>query len=200
MFTGIVEGTATVAQLQQGADGARLRLQFPPDAEGWRMGQSIAINGTCLTVAEIEGDTLFFDLAGETLRRTNLGALAGGARVNFERALRLGERLDGHLVQGHVDGTGVVRDLRRVGEDTWLEIAAAPELLKGMISQGSVTVDGVSLTVAHLGSDHLRITLVPHTLEVTNLGDRREGDRVNLETDVVGKWIARQMVAGSGPD
>lgn len=193
MFTGIVEGVAEVVEREERPDGQRLRVRFPIVEGPWSLGQSVAVDGVCLTVAAIEEDVLAFDLAGETLRRTSLGGLFVGGVVNFERGLHLGARLDGHLVQGHVDGVGVVSAIRREGADVWFEVEASAGLLAQMLPQGSITVDGVSLTVARLGADRFACTLVPHTLAVTSLGRRKAGDRVNLETDCIGKWVARLL-------
>lgn len=193
MFTGIVEGVAEVVRREERPDGQRLMVRFPSDPDPWSLGQSVAVDGVCLTVAARDGAVLTFDLAGETLRRTSLGGLRVGDRVNFERGLMLGARLDGHLVQGHVDGVGVVRGIRPEGPDVWFEVEASGALLAQMLPQGSITVSGVSLTVARLERDHFACTLVPHTLAVTSLGQRRAGDRVNLETDCIGKWVARLL-------
>lgn len=191
MFTGIVEGVANVVGIEDRSAGRRLTLSGLPEDLG--VGGSVAVNGCCLTVAERTPEHCAFDLAGETLRRTNLSELRPGDRVNFERSLRIGDRLDGHFVQGHVDGTGVIRRLEPQGADWWLEVAAPEPLLRQMIGQGSICVDGISLTIASLEAASFRCTIIPHTREVTNLRWRSAGERVNLETDVLGKWVARRM-------
>lgn len=198
MFRGIVEGTGIVARRaptrgdeRAAALGERLEVTLPAISSELQPGQSVAINGACLTVVAIAGAEVGFDLSGETLRCTNLGRLGPGDLVNYERAMRLSDRLDGHLVLGHVDGTGAVRSFRVRGEDRWLEVEAPRELLERMVSKGCVALDGISLTIAELSDDSLACTIVPHTLAATNLMARRAGDLVNVECDVLLKWVAR---------
>jgi riboflavin synthase len=193
MFTGIVEGTGTVAALAAAADGsgARLELAAPWLAGQLEQGESVAVNGCCLTVAEATAAGFAADLVAETLRRTALGGLAAGARVNLERPVALGGRLGGHLVQGHVDGVAKVLDRKPVGEGEEVRIELPPDLARYVVEKGSIAVDGVSLTVAGVGHGWLTVALVPHTLEVTTLGDRRPGDPVQLEVDVVAKYVER---------
>jgi len=205
MFTGIVEGTGTVAALAAAADagGARLEVDAPWLAGQLALGESVAVNGCCLTVAEPTGAGFAADLVAETLRRTALGGLRGGARVNLERPLPLGGRLGGHLVQGHVDGVAQVlggsggaesappvpKDDGQAGYE--LRIELPPQLERYVVEKGSIAVDGVSLTVAGVGPGWFTVALVPHTLEVTTLGERRPGDPVQLEVDVVAKYVER---------
>jgi riboflavin synthase len=193
MFTGIVEGTGTVAALAAAADGsgARLQVEVPWLAGQLEPGESVAVNGCCLTVAEATAAGFAADLVAETLRRTALGGLAAGARVNLERPVALGGRLGGHLVQGHVDGVARVLDRKPVGEGGEVRVELPPDLERYVVEKGSIAVDGVSLTVAGVGPGWLTVALVPHTLEVTTLGDRRPGDPVQLEVDVVAKYIER---------
>jgi riboflavin synthase len=193
MFTGIVEGTGTVAALAAAADGsgARLKVEAPWLAGQLEPGESVAVNGCCLTVTEATAAGFAADLVAETLRRTALGGLAAGARVNLERPLALGGRLGGHLVQGHVDGVAVVLDLAPIGDGEEVRIELPPDLDRYVVEKGSIAVDGVSLTVAGVGPGWLTVALVPHTLEVTTLGDRRPGDPVQLEVDVVAKYVER---------
>jgi riboflavin synthase len=208
MFTGIVEGTGTVVALTQAPDGAaaRLEVEAPWPAGGLAVGDSVAVDGCCLTVTAITAHGFAADLVAETLRRTALGRLAAGARVNLERPLALGGRLGGHLVQGHVDG--VARVLARrpaapagtaapaapgaapaAGEEVRIEL---PEgLARYVVEKGSIAVDGVSLTVAAVGQGWFAVALVPHTLAATTLGERRPGDPVHLEVDVVAKYVER---------
>jgi riboflavin synthase len=191
MFTGIVEALGRVDRLAPaGRAGRRLAVAVPEDA-GWRLGlgESVAVSGVCLTVVDAGPGRLAFDLAEETLRVTTLGALEPGDPVNLERPLRLDARLGGHLVLGHVDGVGVVDGRRAEGEGAWLEVAVPPGLRPLLIPKGSVAVDGVSLTVAALGGDGFAVALIPHTLAATTLGRRRPGDAVNLEMDVIGKYV-----------
>ncbi len=189
MFRGIIEGTGRVSSRTPSGLGERLVVALPALAGQLVLGQSVAIDGACLTVVACAGEEIAFDLAGETLRRTHLGALAVGDRVNFERAMRLDDRIDGHLVQGHVDGVGTVTGFDERHGDWWLEVAAPRELLDSMVRKGCVAVDGISLTLAELAADHFSCTIVPHTRAVTNLAHRRAGDRVNLECDVLIKWL-----------
>jgi riboflavin synthase len=193
MFTGIVEGTGTVAALAAAADGsgARLEVEAPFLAGDLRLGESVAVNGCCLTVAEATGDGFAADLVAETLRRTALGGLAAGDLVNLERPMTLGGRLGGHLVQGHVDGVARVLDRTAVGDGEEVRIELPPQLTRYVAEKGSVAVDGVSLTVAGVGPGWFAVALVPHTLEVTTLGRRRPGDPVQLEVDVVAKYVER---------
>jgi len=193
VFTGIIEAAGRVRAIEPRGDLVRLRVEAPRlAAEAW-IGQSIAVNGACLTVTAVEDGCLAFDAVPETLARTSLGALAPGARVNLERAMRADGRFDGHIVQGHVDGTGRVRALERDGDDVRLRVACAPELARLLVPKGSVAVDGVSLTVAEVDDDGFAVALIPHTLAETNLGERRPGDLVNLEADVLGKYVLRYL-------
>jgi riboflavin synthase len=197
MFTGIVEGTGTLAALAAAADGsgARLEVEAPWLAGQLTPGESVAVNGCCLTVAAATAAGFAADLVAETLRRTALGGLATGTRVNLERPVALGGRLGGHLVQGHVDGLALVLDRRPVGAGEEVRIELPADLERYVVEKGSVAVDGVSLTVAGIGPGWLTVALVPHTLEVTTLGDRQPGDPVQLEVDVVAKYIERLVVA-----
>jgi riboflavin synthase len=196
MFTGIVEGTGTVAALAVAADagGARLEVEAPWLAGQLALGESVAVNGCCVTVAEPTAAGFAADLVAETLRRTALGGLEAGARVNLERPLALGGRLGGHLVQGHVDGIARVLDRSPVGDGEEVRIELPPELQRYVVEKGSIAVDGVSLTVAGVGPGWFAVALVPHTLEVTTLGERHPGDPVQLEVDVVAKYIERLVV------
>jgi riboflavin synthase len=196
MFTGIVEGTGTVAALAvaAGGGGARLEVEAPWLAGQLALGESVAVNGCCVTVAEPTAAGFAADLVAETLRRTALGGLEAGARVNLERPLALGGRLGGHLVQGHVDGIAKVLDRAPVGEGEEVRIELPPDLERYVVEKGSIAVDGVSLTVAGVGPGWFAVALVPHTLEVTTLGDRQPGDPVQLEVDVVAKYIERLVV------
>ena len=193
MFTGIVEGTGTVAALAAADDasGARLEVEAPFLAGDLRPGESVAVNGCCLTVAQATAAGFAADLVAETLRRTALGGLAAGDLVNLERPMALGGRLGGHLVQGHVDGVARVLDRTPAGDGQEVRIELPAELQRYVVEKGSVAVDGVSLTVAGVGPGWFAVALVPHTLEVTTLGDRRPGDPVQLEVDVVAKYVER---------
>jgi riboflavin synthase alpha subunit len=191
MFTGIVEALGRVGVVETGAAGGRRLGVAVPDEPGWRvgLGESVAVSGVCLTVVDAAPGRLAFDLAEETLRVTTLGALGVGDAVNLERPLRLDGRLGGHLVLGHVDGVGRVAALRPEGDGARLEVEVPARLRPLLIPKGSVAVDGVSLTVAALEADAFAVALIPHTLGATTLGQRRPGDRVNLEMDVIGKYV-----------
>jgi len=193
VFTGIIETMGCVVDVESDAEPTRLWIEAPSIAEGIGIGDSLAINGGCLTVTKIDGDRLCFEAIPETLLRTSLGELVPGSRVNLERAMRADGRLDGHIVQGHVDGTGIVRDCVRQGDDVRLRIDCGPEVLDYLVDKGSVTIDGVSLTVVEVDPKGFDVALIPHTLEVTTLGQRGPGDRVNLEADVLGKYVKRYV-------
>ena len=190
MFTGIVEALGRIGTVQGTGGGRRLTVSVP-DESAWRLplGESVAVSGVCLTVVGSVSGALAFDLAEETLRVTTLGGLGAGDPVNLERPLRFDGRLGGHLVLGHVDGVGRVTRVRREGDGMRVDIEVPARLRPLLIPKGSVTVDGVSLTVAALEEDAFAVALIPHTLAVTTLGDRREGDPVNLEMDVIGKYV-----------
>jgi riboflavin synthase len=200
MFTGIVEVLASVEALGRRGAGWRLVVRLP-DGLGWGLGEgeSVAVNGACLTVVEPGGNRLAFDLAEETVRVTTLGDLAPGDPVNLERALRLDGRLHGHLVLGHVDGVGCVSAIRPEGEGRRVSIEVPAALGPFLIPKGSVTVDGVSLTMAEIGEAGFSVALIPHTLAVTTLGTRGTGARVNLEMDVIGKYVRAFLQHGAAP-
>jgi riboflavin synthase len=193
VFTGIVESVGRVARIEREGTLARLAIDAPELSEGVRIGDSVAVNGGCLTVTRLEDGRFHFEAVRETLERTSLGGLAVGSRVNLERAMRAGDRLDGHIVQGHVDGTGIVRALERRAEDVRLEVDCGPEIGDFLVPKGSVAIDGVSLTVVNVSASGFDVALIPHTLEATNLGARRPGGRVNLEADVLGKYVKRYL-------
>jgi riboflavin synthase alpha subunit len=190
MFTGLVEALGRVGAVETAGQGRRLRVAAPEDP-AWQLalGAGVAVNGVCLTVVEAGAGRLAFDLAEETLRVTTLGELRTGDPVNLERPLRFDGRLGGHLVLGHVDGIGRVTAVGPEGEGARLEVEVPPGLRPFLIPKGSVAVDGVSLTVAGLADTAFAVALIPHTLEVTTLGQRRPGDPVNLEMDVIGKYV-----------
>ncbi len=189
MFTGIVRELGEVEAVSARGDGARLEVRAPETAAGTGVGDSVAVNGACLTAVAADDGVLAFDVVAETLRRTSLGRLTPGSRVNLEPALRAGEPLGGHLVQGHVDGVGRVRRVDAEG----LEIAAPENLLRYCVEKGSIAVEGVSLTIAGLGESSFSVALVPHTREATTLGAASEGDELNLEADIVAKHVERLL-------
>lgn len=195
MFTGIIEELGEVAAIEPGADSSRLTVRGEVTTTEVAHGASIAVNGACLTVTdhEAKGGVVTFDVMAESLRRTVLGDLAVGDVVNLERAMVLGARLDGHLVQGHVDGTATITE-RRPG-DRWEEVrlSLAPELAPFVVDKGSICLDGVSLTLTAVGDDHVEVALIPTTMELTTLGRKGVGDRVNVEVDILGKYVQRTL-------
>jgi riboflavin synthase len=193
MFTGIIETVGCVRSIEPDGDLSRLVIEASAVLDGVKLGDSVAINGACLTVTRIDGDALHFDAVKETMDLTALGDLGVDTRVNVERAMRADGRLDGHIVQGHVDGTGRVRALERRGDDVRLEIDCGPEITDVLVPKGSVAIDGVSLTVVDVTPEGFDVALIPHTLAETNLGSRASGDRVNLEADVLGKYVRRYL-------
>lgn len=193
MFTGLVEEMGTVVKLEQSGIDARLTVRGNRVHEDVTLGASIAINGCCLTVVEISDTELLFEAGSETLSRTNLGTLTAGSRVNLERALRVGDRLGGHYVTGHIDGLGRLVENRREGPWAHLTFSAPSALCRQMASKGSIAVDGVSLTLVQVHNESFSVALVPHTLSVTTLGELDTRGTVNLETDVLAKYVEAQL-------
>jgi riboflavin synthase len=193
MFTGLVEALGEVRRISATAAGKDLIIAAPTLAAEAVPGESIAVNGACLTVVERAGETCRFQVSPETLERTNLGELVVGHRVNLERALRLTDRLGGHLVQGHVDGVGRVSSRQRQAEWETVWFVCSPDLAGQMVPKGSVAVDGVSLTLVDVRRDQFSVALIPHTVASTTLGFRPVGSTVNLETDVIGKYVRNYM-------
>jgi len=192
VFTGLVEEVGTVASLEAG-DMFRLGVSVSRVLEDTRIGDSMSVNGVCLTVNEVDGETLVFQAMPETLRRTSLGDLAEGSPVNLERAMSLGQRFGGHIVQGHVDGVGVVLGVRPEGDAGLWEFKAPERVLRYTVEKGSVCVDGISLTVVSVGENSFTVSILPQTLANTNLQELGAGDRVNLEADVIGKYVERLL-------
>lgn len=196
MFTGLIENKGTIrSRKMEGGSGALVL-----EARGWdrpiEIGESIAVQGVCLTVTEVEGDRLSFDVLGETFRCTNLGEKEEGSSLNLERALRNGDPLGGHMVQGHVDGVGEVREIRPVDRDHVVRVTCDASILRYLVYKGSIAVDGISLTVAALGDGTFSVHIIPHTWEATTFGDLREGDAVNLEADPLAKYVEKALQAG----
>lgn len=195
MFTGIVEGMGTVIRLIRRGGGARLEIRAPHYVSDLNVGDSIAVNGACVTVVERNAEAFAADLVPETVARTNLGILQVAEEVNLERPVRAADRLGGHIVQGHVDAVGVVRSRRRVGAQEVMEINIPFELSRYFAPQGSVALDGVSLTVVAVERDRFRVALIPHTVGATTLGRKLQGASVNVEVDVLSKYVERHMAA-----
>jgi riboflavin synthase len=192
MFTGLIESVGHIEEVKPTPAGFRLRVTTPLAAE-LRPGDSLAINGVCLTVISSDVDGLHADVSPETARVTTFGAARRGGTVNLERPLKAGSRLDGHFVQGHVDATGVVEELRQEGDSWWLTIAYPPTVGPFIVRKGSIAVDGISLTVAGLDDKRFDVQVIPYTWAHTNLQHTREGDSVNIECDILGKYVARAV-------
>lgn len=199
MFTGIVEELGDVVALEHGTDSARLHVRGPLVTTDVVLGASVAVNGVCLTVTDLTGDVFAVDVMAETLSRSSLASLAVGEQVNLERAMRADGRFGGHVVQGHVDGVGEV--LRRTPGDRWevVRVSLPPQLRRYVVHKGSITVDGTSLTVSAVDAEAFEVSLIPTTLAATTLGHRAVGDVVNLEVDVLAKYVEAQLAHGAVP-
>jgi riboflavin synthase len=193
VFTGLVEETGNVQRLERRGAAAQLTIRAELVCSDANIGDSISVNGCCLTVVERQGNALSFDVGSETLARTNLGELSENAVVNLERALRVGDRLGGHYVTGHIDGLGKITEIRTEGEWLYVRFSTGENLCRQMASKGSIAVDGISLTLVDVGPDFFTVMLVPHTLAMTTLGQAKVGSTVNLETDVLAKYVERQL-------
>lgn len=201
MFTGIIEHSGTIESLSIGRDGGRVTIHAPTVAASLAISNSIAVNGCCLTVISLENERFSADLSGETVRRTSFGAAAKGvqvgARINLEQPVTAGKEFGGHFVLGHIDGVGRVAHLRAEGENWWYGVEVPEEFARYIVPKGSITIDGISLTVAQWSSNIAEIAVVPYTYQHTNIRDRKTGDAVNLEGDVLGKYIERHLEARS---
>ena len=193
MFTGIIEEVGEITGLRQTGTSTVLGVRAKTVLGGTKIGESIAVNGVCLTVVRLTGDGFDGDVMPETLRRTNLGKLKPKSRVNLERAMAADGRFGGHIVAGHVDGTGTITELKPEGNAVWVTVSAAPELLRYIVEKGSITIDGISLTVAYVDDSCFKVSIIPHTGEETTLLTRTAGYEVNLETDIVGKYVEKLM-------
>ena len=196
MFTGIVQETGAFEAIESDAKSTRFVVRAKATANGLKTGGSVAVNGCCLTAVEVgsrkkTGQRIVFDLLRETWTRTNLQFLKPGSLVNLERSLRVGDRLDGHFVTGHIDGIGKIRCWEQVKNDYLMEVAAPGDIMACMVPKGSIALDGISLTVAEIHKDRFRVWIIPHTYEVTNLREKKVGDSVNLEADLIGKYVVR---------
>jgi riboflavin synthase len=195
MFTGIVESMGTVIRVLRRGGGARLEVRAPQITSELKIGDSVAVNGACVTVTATVDESFACDLVPETLARTNLGTLQPGEEVNLELPMRAAGRLDGHIVQGHIDVVGTIRSRRRVGAQEVLEVTVPFELTRYLAPKGSVSVDGVSLTVVDVNKDRFRVALIPHTVDTTTLGRKLQGAAVNVEVDVLSKYVERHLAA-----
>jgi riboflavin synthase len=194
MFSGIVEGTGKIVRLIRGADSARLTIDAGEISEGVSVSDSVSISGVCLTVVQKEGTLLSFDAIPETLHRSSLKAVNEGDYVNLERSLAVGDRIGGHFVQGHVDGTGVLRKVTPADNALILEIEVPDALLRYMVPKGSVSLDGISLTIVDVLPDAFTVWIIPHTMEITTLKYRKIGDPLNIEVDMIAKYIERLLM------
>jgi riboflavin synthase len=191
MFTGIIEEIGTVAAIQKGARSARLTVKAEIIIEDMKIGDSIAVNGVCLTVTDFSHHAFSADVMNETLSRSSLGRLSVGSRVNLERAMRANGRFGGHIVSGHIDGAGEIIRKERDDNAVWLNVAVPEQILKYIVEKGSVTLDGVSMTVARVSEGRFAVSVIPHTGQATILLDKKPGDTVNIEIDIIGKYIER---------
>lgn len=195
MFTGIIEEIGTIEAIQKGRSSAILSIKAALVLEDAKVGDSIAVNGICLTLTALKPYSFSADVMHETLSRTALSHLKPGSSVNLERAMAANGRFGGHIVSGHIDGTGTITKIQKDGNAIWYTIQTAPSILRYIVEKGSIAVDGISLTVADVGANSFSISAIPHTVGITTLGKRKAGDVVNLETDVIGKYVER-LLAG----
>ncbi|HEU5220731.1 MAG TPA: riboflavin synthase [Candidatus Nitrosotalea sp.] len=192
MFTGIIEGLGSIVMFDKktsNRSAAKMKIKLDKIAKGLKVGDSVSINGVCLTAVSISKGITEFEMIGETIKKTNLGSLERGDRVNIERSLKVGERLEGHFVLGHVDGVGIISKIEKQTNQIQIWIKIPKELSKHVIKKGSITVDGISLTIVDKLKDQFSVSIIPHTMQVTNLGYKKIGDKVNIETDILGKYI-----------
>lgn len=193
MFTGIIEEVGTLRSVRRGAHSAVLTIGASRVLSDLKIGDSVAVNGVCLTATRLLPDGFTADVMHETLNRSALGALGPGSPVNLERAMAAGGRFGGHIVSGHIDGTGTITALRKDDNAVWYTISASQELLRYIVEKGSIAIDGISLTMAEVGESWFSISAIPHTVAVTTLGEKRPGDTVNLENDVIGKYVEKLL-------
>ncbi len=194
MFTGIIEGLGTLRDIRPAGKGMRLSIESDFDLTRTKIGDSIAVNGACLTAVIIEGHNFAVDVAPETMSLTTFAKARPGDRVNLERALRLSDRLDGHLVSGHIDGMGVIKSKINLSNAVIVTISLQPGLTKYMIHKGSVAIDGISLTINKCSTESIELSIIPHSAKLTTIGFKKPGDEVNIETDVVGKYIEKFVI------
>ena len=200
MFTGIVEELGKVQRITRGGKEQRITISCSKILEDIHMGDSIAVNGVCLTVVDFGSGHFSADVMNETFSRSSLGSLTAGSVVNLERAMAADGRFGGHIVSGHIDGTGTIKSIRQDGNAYWFEIGADEKILAGVVEKGSIAIDGISLTVASVERSSFKVSIIPHTLKETVLGVKKTGDKVNLENDVVGKYVQKLLggTAGGG--
>ena len=200
MFTGIVEEIGEIKNIKHGSKSAVLTIKGSVVTKDSKVGDSIAVNGVCLTATSIMGDIFTADVMAETMRRSSLGDLKQGSKVNLERAMLCNGRFGGHIVSGHIDGTGTIRNLEKEDNAVWVTIAALPHILKYIVEKGSIAIDGISLTVAYVDSEVFKVSIIPHTAIETTLLTKNKGDMVNLENDIVGKYVEKFLGYNHKPD
>lgn len=193
MFTGIIEEKGTVASVKKGTVSSRITFRASVVLEDIHEGDSIAVNGVCLTATDITSDTFTADVMAETMRRSSLGSLKAGDQVNMERAMLCGGRFGGHIVSGHIDGTGTIESMKREENAVWVKIAADTTLLRYIVEKGSVALDGISLTVAKVTDTNFSVSIIPHTGSETTLLSKKPGDRINIECDMIGKYVEKLL-------
>ncbi len=197
MFTGIVEEKGIIKSIKKGTKSAALSIKGDVVTNGTHIGDSIAVNGICLTVTSITGNTFTADVMAETMRRTSLASLVAGCEVNLERAMAADGRFGGHIVSGHIDGTGIISKLEREDNAVWITITTEPAILKYIIEKGSIAIDGISLTVAYVDTNCFKVSIIPHTAENTTLLNKKQGETVNLENDIIGKYVEKLLTFDS---
>lgn len=194
MFTGIIESLGTIKKIAANGEGKILHIDCDLDLSDTKIGDSIAVNGACLTVVSLEKYSFKVDMAPETVERTTFKTLTAGARVNIERALKLSDRIDGHLVSGHIDGTGTISSMARKSNAVVIQIDVAQKLSQDMIEKGSVAIEGISLTINRCSKTDFEVSIIPHTADITTIGAKRPGDKVNIETDMIGKYVKKSLM------
>ena len=198
MFTGIIEEIGTVKSIQKSSEYATIAISAEKIMDDVRIGDSVAVNGVCLTATTVSSKGFTADIMAETLRRSSLGSLSVGSRVNLERAMLAGGRFGGHIVSGHIDGTGTIKNLSKEGNAIWVTIATDISILKYIIEKGSIAIDGISLTVAYVDDSVFKVSIIPHTQDETTLTSKKVGDTVNLENDIIGKYVGKLMSYDKG--
>jgi riboflavin synthase len=199
MFTGLIEEIGEIKSIEKGAKSARITIKAERILEGIKLGDSVSTNGVCLTVTEFNKSNFSVDVMAETIRSSNLGKLKPGSKVNLERALKLGDRLGGHMVSGHIDGIGTIIDFYKEENAIWVSVETTVDILKYIVHKGSITIDGISLTVAYVDENIFKVSIIPHTKDETTLLIKKIGDEVNLESDMMAKYVEKLLKYGEAP-
>ncbi len=197
MFTGIIESFGTIKRIESSGEGKVLTIGCDIDFAETSIGDSIAVNGACLTAVSLDGNSFKVDMAPETVDRTTFKNLTNGSRVNIERALKLSDRIDGHLVSGHIDGTGIISAIQQKSNAVIVRVEVSPELASDMIEKGSVAIDGISLTINRCSDNDFEVSIIPHTAKITTIGIKKVGDKINIETDMIGKYVKKILLKRS---